>query len=141
VKKKSKATETISTHSRVECFRTRKLTEMTKRGLIEAFRGVNRGFSLDRVVADPEFNAEVADACRKLALPGDVRSWNRMLFRIRKAGMLADIPTQRRTEISWADCDSYLFASEIALRQMLDQGCESLDEVLCDPALAQEFDN
>src|SRR5262249_37833739 len=27
VKKKSKATETISTHSRVECFRTRKLTE------------------------------------------------------------------------------------------------------------------
>ncbi len=109
-------------------------------GLAEAFRRVSHGYSLDRVIADPELNAELADACRRMALPGDVRSWNRMLFRMRKAGMLADIPTQQRTEISWTDCDDYLFASEIALRQMIDQGCESLDEILCDPVLAQDFD-
>lgn len=111
-----------------------------QRGLIEAFRRVAQGFSLDRVIADPALNAELADACRKLALPGDARSWNRMLFRMRKAGMLADIPTQNRTEFSWDDCDDYVFASEIAMRQLSDQGCESLDEVLCDAALAERFD-
>jgi site-specific DNA-methyltransferase (adenine-specific) len=117
-----------------------KIKATIQHGLIEALRCVSRGFSLDRVIADPQLNAQLADACLKLALPGDIRSWNRMLFRIRKAGKLADIPTQQRTEISWADCDEYLFASEIALKQLLDQGCGSIDEILCDPVLAQEFD-
>jgi site-specific DNA-methyltransferase (adenine-specific) len=117
-----------------------KLDRMLQEGLIEAFRSVYSGYSLDRVVADPDLNAELIEACRRLGLPGDARSWNRGLFRLRKAGALAGIPTQERTEVSWADCDPYIFASEIAWRQMLDRGCESLDEVLCDPVLARHFD-
>ncbi len=111
-----------------------------KRDLITVFRDVSDGFSLDRVIADPALNSQLADACRKLGLPGDTRTWNRMLLGLRKARMLAGIPTQKRTEISWKDCDSYLFASEIALSQLLAQGFESLDEILCDPSLASKFD-
>ncbi len=115
-------------------------TRMLHDGLLEAFRQTHDGFSLDRVVADPQLNQRLADACRQLGLPGEARTWNWVLFGMRKAGLLVDTPTTRRTEFSWTDCEEYLFASEIAWRQMIDAGSESLDSILCDPFLAAEFD-
>jgi site-specific DNA-methyltransferase (adenine-specific) len=109
-------------------------------GLIEAFRRVYQGLSLDRVVVDPELSATLADECTRLGLPGDLGWWNRGLFRARKAGRLAHLPTTRRTEFSWEHCDPFLFAAEIAWRLLLDQGHQSLDEILCDPRAAGEFD-
>jgi site-specific DNA-methyltransferase (adenine-specific) len=51
------------------------------------------------------------------------------------------MPTRQRTDVTWEACDRYLFASEIALAMMLeDDHADSLDEILCDPALAAEFD-
>ena len=112
-----------------------------EKGLIESFKIVSQGFSLDRVVADPDLNAHLADKCNAIGLPGDIRSWNHLLFNLRKAGKFAPIETTKRTEISWKKCDDYLYASEIALANMLKQGCDSLDEILCDPLLAAQFDN
>jgi site-specific DNA-methyltransferase (adenine-specific) len=109
-------------------------------GLLEAYRRAYDGFSLDRVVADPDLNRKLADACREIGLAGEPRTWNWTLFGMRKAGLLTGMPTVRRTEIGWDDCESYLFASEIAWRQMIDDGCESLDSILCDPFLAASFD-
>jgi len=110
------------------------------RGLVAAFQSVASGHSVDRVIADPELNAAFADVCRQADLPGDIRWWNRMLFRARKAGKLVEIPTTRRTDVSWQDCDSFLFASEIAWKQLIDRGSRSLDDILCDPDSAFEFD-
>ena len=45
---------------------------------------------------------------------------------------------QKRTEFSWSDYDEFLFASEIAWIEMKEHG--SLDDILCDPDLAQAFD-
>jgi DNA modification methylase len=109
-------------------------------GLVEAFRRTYDGFSLDRIIADPVANEQLTAACRQLGLPGEPRTWNRTLFGMRKAGLLANLPTVRRTEITWQDCEDYLFASEIAWRQMADTGCNSLDNILCDPFLAAAFD-
>lgn len=117
-----------------------RLEQVTRQGLIQAFARVNEGYSLDRVIADPELNRALVEACGELGLVGDARSWNTMLFRLRKAGHLAGIPTQRRTEMSWQECDQFLFASEIALQQVLERDNLSLDNVLCDPHLAGEFD-
>ena len=76
-----------------------------------------------------------------MGIAGDARTWNILLFRLRKAGQLADLETTKRTSISWADCDEYLFASEIALQMLLDADrAESIDEILCDPSLCEEFD-
>ncbi|HEY5315384.1 MAG TPA: DNA methyltransferase [Pirellulales bacterium] len=108
--------------------------------LVKAYASVYEQFSVDRVVADPELNAALADACRELGLPGEPRTWNQHLFSMRKAGQLAHLPALRRTELSWQQCEAYLFASEIAWRQMIDDGHESLDTILCDPALAGAFD-
>ena len=109
-------------------------------GLIEAFAKSSQGYSLDRVVADPELNQEFVDRCRKLGLPGDARHWNWRLFNYRKAGKLSSVPTTQRTQLSWETCDEFLFASEIALGKLLDEGSESLDAILCDPEQAQRFD-
>ena len=51
------------------------------------------------------------------------------------------VQTAYSTDLSWEDCDRYIFASEIAWQSLLnDKAAGSLDEILCDPALASEFD-
>ena len=115
--------------------------ELTLAGVTEAFTRTHEGFSADRVVADPDLDAAFVATCVKLGLVGDARTWNLLLFRLRKAGELAHIPTARRTDLSWEDCDKYIFASEIAWQSLLNgKSAGSLDEILCDPALAAEFD-
>lgn len=113
---------------------------LIEKGLIEAFAKSSQGFSADRVVADPNLNQEFVGACRKLGLPGEARTWNWHLLNFRKAGKLASVPTIHETRRSWSDCDPFLHASEIALAKMLDEGCGSLDAILCDPEQAARFD-
>lgn len=115
--------------------------ELTAQGVIEAFRATHAGYSADRVMADPELNRRFTEACRERGLVGAPRSWNLLLLRLRKSGRLAHIPTAQRTAISWERCDPFLCASEIAWQRLLEQHrARSLDEILCDPALAEEFD-
>jgi site-specific DNA-methyltransferase (adenine-specific) len=123
-----------------EAVLSQRQTQLFKEGLLSAFRSTYEGYSLDRLVADPGMNARFTETCRKLGLPGDARSWNWALFGLRKTGAFAGIPTLHRTELSWQDCDPYLFASEIAWGQLVEQGHESLDTILCDPARASQFD-
>jgi site-specific DNA-methyltransferase (adenine-specific) len=110
------------------------------RALIEAFLASSDGWSVDRVIADPDLNGRFADECQDLGLPGNPADWNRMLMRLRKAGKLEFLPRTRRTTFPDAQLDEYLFASEIAMRKLGDEG-QSLDDILCDPALASRFDS
>jgi site-specific DNA-methyltransferase (adenine-specific) len=111
-----------------------------EKGLIEAFARSSEGYSLDRLVTDPALNRKFVDYCRGLGLPGDARLWNWKLFNLRKAGKLSSVPTTQRTQLSWQDCDPFLFASEIALAKLFEDGAESLDAILCDPEEAARFD-
>ncbi|MCL6503395.1 MAG: site-specific DNA-methyltransferase [Pirellulales bacterium] len=119
----------------------RQKVAVDERGLLAAFQQASQGFSVDRVVADPALNAAFVDACSREGLAGRPRDWNLALLAMRKAGKLAHLSCTRRTTISWQDMDAYEFASEIALRRMLDLGYPSLDFVLCDPTAAQQFDD
>jgi DNA modification methylase len=115
--------------------------KLTLCGVIAAFEQTYNGFSADRVVADPDLDNEFVGSCKQLGLFGDARTWNTLLFRLRKEGRLAHLTTKARTAISWQDCDCYIFASEIALQEMLNsKSADSLDEILCDPSSATEFD-
>jgi len=115
--------------------------KLTLRGIIAAFEQTHEGYSADRLVADPRLNGPFLEACRTMGLVGEPRTWNSLLFRLRKAGRLAPVETSARSPMSWQECDPYLFASEIALARMiaLDRA-GTLDEILCDPELAAEFD-
>ena len=107
--------------------------------LIEAYEAAYDGYSLDRVLADPKLASALASKCHELGLPGTPKDWNHLIMRLRKAGKLIDFQTRKRTEFSWAEYDEFLFASEIAWTEMQARG--TLDDILCDPDLAHQFDD
>ncbi len=113
-------------------------------GMVQAFAKSNRGYSVDRIVADPLLNQDFQLQCQRLGIPGTEAERNRFLFRIRKSGKLkqAGIETGKRTSFDWEQMDPFLFASEIAWRRVSElYAGASLDEILCDPRLAKQFDD
>lgn len=111
--------------------------------LTRAFAQSSEGFSVDRVLADPVLSENFQTACDRFAIPGTAAERGRRLFAMRHNGILkaAGIDTSQRTEFPWRQQRRYLFASEIAWRQLSDQyPNHSLDELLCDPRLANQFD-
>ncbi len=110
--------------------------------LVGAFANVNRGYSVDRVVVDPVLNENFQKECDRLSIEGSHRDRNRLLFRLRKAGMFkrAGITTSKETLMPWSELSPYIFASEIAWRKILDRFDLSLDEILCDDRIAAQFD-
>ena len=66
--------------------------------LIRAYESVYDGYSLDRVLADPELASALSKKCHELGLPGTPKDWNHHLMRHRKAGKLVD--SQRENERS-----------------------------------------
>jgi DNA modification methylase len=109
------------------------------RGVLEAFFTVRDGFSADRILADPELNKRFLDMCRRLGVPGQPGDWNRLLLNLRKAGYFTGLPRSRRTSFSRQEIDQCSFACEIALQDLKQKGC-TLDQVLCEPEKAAEFD-
>jgi DNA modification methylase len=111
-----------------------------ERGVKEAFQRAADGYAPDRVIADPVLNATFIDECSRLKLLGRPRDWNLKLLSLRKNRQLAEVNTVKRTHLPWKLLDPFAFASEIALRRMLDLGCPSLDYVICDPIAVLRFD-
>lgn len=111
-------------------------------GLVEAFSKSHRGFSVDRLIADPSLNEKFQSNCDKLSVPGSPSDRNRILFRIRKSGRLKSegVETTKQTKIGWKEVDKYLDASEIAWKSVAESSQKSLDELFCDPAFANRFD-
>jgi DNA modification methylase len=106
--------------------------------LIKAYESIYDGYSLDRVLADPELSSALSSKCRELGVPGTPTDWSHLLMKHRKSGKLIKLRTRKRTEFSWVEYDEYLFASEIAWSQMKVHG--TLDDILCNPDLAEQFD-
>ena len=106
--------------------------------IIQAFGEVRSGYSVDRVIADPELNRKFLRRCRELRVSGTDYEVNWSLMSARKNGELSDLPkTKRHTE---RQIDEFEYASELAVRFLEDQKSASLDRIICDPQLAEEFD-
>jgi site-specific DNA-methyltransferase (adenine-specific) len=110
------------------------------RAIIEAFAAACDGWSSDRVIADPKLNERFCKECRRVGLLGSAVDWNRALMRLRKARKLKGLPKPRRTTFPEQQLDQYLFASEIAMRNRMDESGLSMDAILCDPEQARLFD-
>jgi len=103
-----------------------------------AFAAAAGGFSPDRVVADPELNRVFLAACREQGLAGSDATLSRALLNLRKKGELRGLKSKRS---SFPKEDEYRFAAEIAARFIERRDGLTLDDVLCDPQLAGEFDS
>jgi site-specific DNA-methyltransferase (adenine-specific) len=102
-----------------------------------ALDAAGQGFSPDRVVADPELNAAFLAACREQGCSGSPATLNRALLNLRKAGHLRG---RKSLETSFPDIEEYRFAAEMAARFLERREGVSLDAIICDPQLAEEFD-
>jgi len=111
----------------------------TERGIIDAYRTTCAGKSADYVLCEPDLDAKLVAACRKKGLRGDAYVWNRLLLRIRKAGKLPRVDECRR-RLTFEVMDAYSFASEIATQLVSVNYACSLDDILCSPRAAAEFD-
>ncbi len=111
--------------------------------MVAAFAAVSGGFSVDRMMADPVMVDQFQQACDEAGIRGTPAARNRQLFELRRAGRLAadGIEVCQRTVFSWREQSAYLFASEIAWRRLSDEHPNTtLDDLLCDPRLASQFD-
>ncbi|MFN0051594.1 MAG: GIY-YIG nuclease family protein [Planctomycetales bacterium] len=104
-----------------------------------AFVASCQGYSADRVVADPALNALFVADCRNRGLTEPVMLLNRTLLNLRKGRGLRGLPPAIKT--SFSDEDDYRFASEIVCRFLERRDGLTLDQIICDPEKAAEFDN
>tara|TARA_R110002111_G_scaffold100976_6_gene156532 strand:- start:94405 stop:95577 length:1173 start_codon:yes stop_codon:yes gene_type:complete len=113
-------------------------------GIAQAYLEVRDGYSIDRVVADPEMNEKFLRRCREMGLTGSGFDLNWKLFNARKAKKLSDLPKTKNYTASRKD--EFEFSSEIAVRYVQELVWRrearsiSLDKIICDPGLAAEFD-
>lgn len=113
-------------------------------GIAQAYLEVRDGFSIDRVIADPELDARFLHRCRELGVPGTDYDLNWELMSARKNSFLKGMPKTRH--YTPRRIDDFEYASEIALTHVSRLLAEqfpsglSLDRILCDPQLAKEFD-
>jgi predicted HicB family RNase H-like nuclease len=106
--------------------------------LIQAFAEVRDGYSADRVVADPVLDKKYLRRCRELGLSGTDYDLNWRLLNARKNSLLSDLPKTKRYTVN--ESDLFEYASELAVRHLEMTKDVSLDQIICDPELAQEFD-
>lgn len=96
--------------------------------------------SPDRVVADPSLNAKFIEKCRELGLQQSAECLNRSLLNSRKAGNLAGKRKTVRRKRTLHPPATFRIAVEIAVRHLEIDRSASLDQILCNPVLAHEFD-
>jgi len=112
--------------------------------IAQAYLEVRDGYSIDRVVADPDLDRRFLRRCRELGLAGTDFELNWRLFNGRKNNWLTDLPKTKNYTPS--PKDEFEFSSEIAIRHVQEQVKArdrqqvSLDKIICDPDLAAEFD-
>jgi site-specific DNA-methyltransferase (adenine-specific) len=108
--------------------------------VIEAFHAVrnargDRG-SPDLYVADPERNAVFLARCRELGLRCSDYLLNKTLMNARRNRLLRGL----RSVKTPMPCEDYAFACEFAATELKYKTGASIDDIICDPALASRFD-
>jgi len=119
--------------------KAQRIREEIESGVTSAYSAAHDGFSTDYLLANPDLNASFVAECKHLGVPGDAVVWNQTLLRVRKNGGLPRL-TKRPHRATLREMDPYSFASEVALLQMTVSCDYSLDDILCDPELAEMFD-
>lgn len=108
-------------------------------GIVSAFEETSEGHSADFLLCDKARNKKFVSRCRALGLDGNPFLWNQWLLRLRKSRKLPK-STQRTNRLTFNDMDGYSYGAEIAFRLLAIDFGKTLDNILCSPDLAKEFD-
>lgn len=105
----------------------------------EAFAATHQGFSSDEVILQTDLNKSFIAACRGQLPDTDAAEFNWTLINLRKAGKLPAL-TSRRKKISNASPEAS-HIGEICARVVMDRHSVSIDRVMTNPKLREEFDS
>jgi hypothetical protein len=108
-----------------------------KQEVRKAYLAIRGNASTDVVIADADMNKNFIAECRSRGLSDSAVVLNLCLYNLRKSGGLQGIRS-KRTAVE--DQEDYRFGSEIAIRFLERRDQVNLDQILCDPARAREFD-
>ena len=115
------------------------LQKKLEQKLTQIYAKTSEGLSVDQLLCNPDVASQFIAGCRKIGLEGHATLWNQTLLRLRKSGKLPN-SKRERSRLTFQAMDSFSFASEIAMQLLsVDYGL-TLDEVLCSPEYATEFD-
>ena len=111
----------------------------TERGVIESYLTAGAGFPADIVLCDRELNGAFIAECKKRGIDGNPYFWNRLMLQLRKS---KGLPKSSRSipEIKAEQLDQFGYASEVAWRLLAIDFRKTLDDILCSPDFAEEFD-
>jgi len=110
-----------------------------EKAIVESYKSSCRGESSDYVLCDPELNHTFVESCKKKGIAGSAYVWNRAMLRLRKSKKLPNAGTPRK-RLTFQEMDRFSFASEIAMQTLAVDYQLTLDDMLCDPMYAAEFD-
>lgn len=113
--------------------------ELEDKGLIEAYRRSSLGFPADHLLCDPELNADFVHECQQQRIDGNPYFWNRKLLQLRKSARLP-ASTRQAPPLTARELDEFGYASEVAWRLIAIDYEKTLDDILCSPDFAAEFD-
>jgi site-specific DNA-methyltransferase (adenine-specific) len=119
--------------------RKKPFDEATEKAVIAAYQRVGQGYPADYLLCDKQLNAEFVAECLDQGIGGGAFLWNRYLLQLRKAGKLP-ASTHRPGRITSEQMDRFGFASEVAWRLLAIDYRKTLDDILCSPEFAAEFD-
>ncbi len=111
---------------------------IAKEALRQAYMEAHDGWPVDRVIADPALNERFVDSCRQHGLAEPAAILNRKLMNVRKAKWLQGVRASRRGGVP--DSKNCVFAAQVAARHLEHRDQVTLDDILCDPERAMEFD-
>ena len=111
----------------------------TEKIVIEAYQSQGDGYPADYLLCDKDLNQAFVSECLSKKIGGNAYVWNRYLLQLRKAGKLPK-STRRPERLSEEQMDQYGFASEVAWRLLAIDYRKTLDDILCSPEFAAEFD-
>ena len=103
-----------------------------------AFVETHQGFSSDEVILQSKLNKSFIDACQKQLPNTDAARFNWALINLRKAGKLPAITSRRNTNSTVSPEARHI--GEICARVVMDRHGVSIDRVMTDPKLRQQFD-
>ncbi len=117
----------------------RSFDQDTQKAVIAAYKTAGQGYPADYILCDKDLNAEFIRACRDGGVKGSAFIWNRYLLQLRKANKLPK-SSKRPAQMTAEDMDRFGFASEVAWRLIAIDYRKTLDDILCSPEFAAEFD-
>ena len=119
--------------------RAKTFGEDVERVIVDAYKKVGQGYPADYLLCDKALNKEFISQCLTKGIGGSATIWNQLLLRMRKAGKLPKA-SKRPRRITSEEMNRYGYASEVAWRLLAIDYQKTLDDILCSPEFAAEFD-